>query len=317
MKQKILSLLLCLVLILSLAACGMAPKEDQAFTTEAAVEVPMEMPMAEEAYLEDGGALNAGVTGEAQTDIRPTSEKIIYTATLNLETTEFETSTASFEQSVGQFGGYVLSSDVGGDTGYHPDGSMYVYNRNAYYSVAIPAEKLDAFLSQTGTLGVVTSNNKSAENVTSQYTDFEARLSSLQTEETRLLELLAKADDVESLIVLEDKLSDVRYEIEYIQRSLKDLDRRLAYSTVDVYIREVRENRSPSPVNRTFGQRLGDAFLTGVNDFVDALGEIAVWFAEAWIALLFLAAIVVVIVLIVKKSRKKAKAKKAAEEKKD
>ena len=46
------------------------------------------------------------------------------------------------------------------------------------------------------------------------YTDYEARLSSLNTQEERLLDMLSKSEDVETLIALEQRLSDVRYEIE-------------------------------------------------------------------------------------------------------
>ena len=56
------------------------------------------------------------------------------------------------------------------------------------------------------------------------YTDYEARLSSLNTQEERLLDMLSKSEDVETLIALEQRLSDVRYEIESIERSLRNYD---------------------------------------------------------------------------------------------
>ena len=80
-------------------------------------------------------------------------------------------------------------------------------------------------MSAAGEIGNVTSSGKSAQNVTSQYTDYEARLKSLYLQEERLLEMLGKATDLDSLITLEARLSEVRYEIERIERDLRHLCR--------------------------------------------------------------------------------------------
>ena len=51
--------------------------------------------------------------------------------------------------------------------------------------------------------------------------------------------MLSKSEDVETLIALEQRLSDVRYEIESIERSLRNYDMQIKYSTVDLDLREV------------------------------------------------------------------------------
>ena len=86
--------------------------------------------------------------------------------------------------------------------------------------------------------GVPIDTSRSAQNVTSSYTDFEARLSSLNTQEERLLDMLSKSTDVETLIALEQRLSDVRYEIESIERNLRNYDAQIRYSTIDLTIRD-------------------------------------------------------------------------------
>ena len=120
-------------------------------------------------------------------------------------------------------------------------------------------------------IGNVTSSSRTAENVTSQYTDYEARLSSLYTQEERLLKMLEESGDLESLIQLEARLSEVRYEIESIERNLRNLDQRLAFSTVTMELREVEEFTVTVPVQRTFGEKLRDAFADGWNNFVRGL----------------------------------------------
>ena len=228
-----------------------------------------------------------------------------------METTQFEQTVSSFEEKVKSYGGYTQYSDVSGSTDYAEDGSSRLINRFASYTVCIPAEKLDAFLAETTALGNVTSNNKSAENVTSRYTDFETRKNSLLTEEARLLELLEQADKVENLIALEERLAQVRYEIESIQSSLNDLDRRLAYSTVNLYLQEVRGYRSSAPVTVSFGERMKNAFGDGWDNFVDGVQDLAVGLAESIIPLAIFAAVVVIVIVLIRKKVKKTK--KAAE----
>ena len=54
-------------------------------------------------------------------------------------------------------------------------------------------------MKQADGLGNVLSSSRNAENVTSSYTDYEARLSSLNTQEERLLAMLEKSKNLEIL----------------------------------------------------------------------------------------------------------------------
>jgi len=236
------------------------------------------------------------------------SEKIIYSANVEMETLEFDTTVSSLESTVTSSGGFIESSNVSGDTSYDSDGNVQILNRRAWYTVRVPAEKFNQFLTFAGELGNVISTNRNAQNVTSQYTDFEARLESLQIQEERLLEMMKKSDDINGLITLESRLSDVRYQIESIQRNLKNLDGKLAYSSVDFSIREVRVYQPTVRVQRTFWQRLGDSFFRGWENFVDGWADFTVGLAGSIFPLTVFIIIVVVVVIVVRKTVKKHRA---------
>lgn len=72
---------------------------------------------------------------------------------------------------------------------------------------------------------------------------------------------------MESLIALEERLADVRYEIESIERNLRNLDRRIAYSSVTISLHEVEIYTPTKPVQRTFGEKLSDALTDGWRSF--------------------------------------------------
>ena len=213
-----------------------------------------------------------------------------------------------------KIGGFVESSNVTGDTQYNSDGTTTVVNRWAYYTVRIPCDHFESFLHETEGFGNVTSTSRDAQNVTSAYTDYEARLSSLNTQEERLLDMLAKSEDVETLIALEQRLSDVRYEIESIERNLRNYDMQIKYSTVNLDLREVEVYTPTVPVRRTFSQKLADSLSDGWNGFTRGIQNVILGLASALPALILLAVITVAVIVCIKKARKKRKAKKAAQD---
>ena len=85
------------------------------------------------------------------------------------------------------------------------------------------------------------------ENVTSQYYDTQARLTAYQTQEARLLEMMEKAETVEDIITIEEKLTDLRYRIESLQSTLKNWDRQVSYSTISLDVEEVQEYTPETP----------------------------------------------------------------------
>ena len=94
-----------------------------------------------------------------------------------------------------ELGGFIQDASVDGRSVRRADGSTAVVDRWANYTVRIPAARFNDFLSRTGSIGNVTSTSRSAENVTSQYTDYQARLDSLTIQEERLLDMLEQTPD--------------------------------------------------------------------------------------------------------------------------
>ena len=335
-KRSILAILLAMLLALTmLAGCGAtsksmaaadsAPAESYQYnmTAESPAEEPASMETkadydtaeTEEAY--DTVATEAGggaETPEPDDSVADYTAKIIYTASVSIETTEFDKAVAALESQVQKIGGFVESSNVTGDTQYNADGTTSIVNRWAYYTVRIPCEQFEAFLHETEGFGNVISTSRDAQNVTSAYTDYEARLSSLNTQEERLLDMLSKSEDVETLIALEQRLSDVRYEIESIERSLRNYDMQIRYSTVELDLREVEVYTPTVPVRRTFGQKLSDSLSDGWTGFARGVQNVILSLASALPALVLLAVIVIAVIAGIKTARKKRKAKFTAQQ---
>lgn len=334
--SRIFALLLAAaVLALSFAACAASSKSAQyaesadsvmsmETTANYAPSTPMEEPAspaeekaeAEEdfdaaAFSTTNAVAEDGAPEASTTDV---ASKIIYSADLSAQTTDFDAAIATLDKQIASFGGFIERSDINGDTRYNADGTTTVINRWAYYTIRVPAAKFEGFLHQTEGIGNVTSVSRYAENVTSQYTDYEARLSSLRTQEERLLAMLEKSEDVESLIALEQRLADVRYELESIERNLRNLDLQISYSTVTLNLEEVEVYTPTVPVQRSFGEKLSSAFSDGWNSFVRGIQYFCLGLASSLPGLVLFVLIVAVLILIVRKVIRKVRARRDAKQ---
>ncbi len=281
-KQRFLACLLILVLMLAvLASCGKASNdalysendyagkgEDAGFVSDKEyVSDTVESP-------ESGGTLKY-------------DEKIIKTVSMSAETRDYDRAFAEIRSLVARFGGYEESVK---STGRSYD-SADRYTRTAYLVVRIPAEQLDAFLNQVGTMVNVTSEYATVSNVTAQYYDMQARLEVLETEKEAYEEMLKKSEDVSYLLKIRDRLYDVIEEIESYKTRLALLDQKVAYSTVTVDLHEVIEYTEKPIKDPTFGERIGKAFAESWESFADGCQNLAVWFVGAIPTILVLAVI--------------------------
>ena len=134
------------------AAPDFACAEDDSYTRDAPAEEPQaEAPMANEDKAEIGGAMGemsfddtaeaeeapAG-SPESQGSAADFTEKIIYSANVSIETTDFDASVSGLEQKIRSLGGFVENSNVSGDTRWNNDGTTSVVNRWAYYTLVLP-----------------------------------------------------------------------------------------------------------------------------------------------------------------------------------
>ena len=240
----------------------------------------------------DGAGSSSGeVKEEYQT-------KIIRTVTQRAQTKAFDAAIAGIEALVTQHGGYVESSYVHG-IGYNNTGRG---SRSAEYTIRIPAEKLDVFLTEAGGLYAVTYNNSSVSNVTAQYYDIVTRLETLRAEQESLEGMLKEAKDISTMLQIKDYLYQVIYEIESYETQLKLLDSRVSYSTLHLNIEEVVEY---TEVEQGWGDRLVSAFKQSWISFGRGFQGFTVFFVAAFPTLLVLGGIAAAIIVIVVKVNKK------------
>ena len=297
------------------ATTAAAAYAKQSYKPSPAPEAPMAMDsaLADEAYETEGGygaggssASAANGSGGPDVDVsgsdevtQSVSRKLIRNVDLMAQTTEYEAVIENLKKRITELGGYIeFMGEYGGD----------YYNRNSTrhtsLTARIPVEKLDVFLNTAFEKAVITSRTESTEDITLRYTDLEAHRYALRTEQDKLTELIAQADSVEAIIAIESRLSEIRYEIESIERSLRSYDNRVTYSTVSINIDEVKVVEPGAKA--TIWQRIARGISSGFEDLGENIADFIIGLVILIPFLLILAVIAIVVYTIVRKLLKKA-----------
>ena len=171
--------------------------------------------------------------------------------------------------------GYVMSSSLGTQTGMgmpepmpldtavSSDGSLqdpevagtqYV-GGDPYASlvVRVPEQQFDTAIKRFSKLGEVRSASTSAEDVTSQFVDLQARLRHYRAVERRLLGFLDETTTVNQMLTVQDRIDQVQLTIEELSAQLKSMRETTTYGTLSVSVSE--KDRTPAAINasNTFG----------------------------------------------------------------
>lgn len=309
--KKSLSLLLALLMTLSLCACGAS--KSMAYESSAS-EAPAAMYMSADTAAEAdyGGFAVAGganAAGEAGSDAPETDpSKIIYSADATVETTDFDGSIAKLLALVEQNKGWIEASSMSG-ANYRSIARGSSYNRSASYTLRIPSDKFELLMGSLSEIGNVPYSHTYTENVTSQYYDTQARLTAYQTQETRLLEMMEKAETVSDVIAIEEKLTELRYQIESLQSTLKNWDRQVSYSTICLEVMEVSEY-TPEP-QQSYGQELWQALTGAFRDLGQFFKDLLVFLVSAIPTILVLTALFFIFRPLFRKLAARRREKKA------
>jgi hypothetical protein len=194
-----------IVCLLAVAGCGEPGRPDLASS------LPVAEPAADEQH--------------------PAGERrIIYTATIDLVVKDFAQTQETVKSLVAKVKGYVAT--------FRED-SPYPQQRGGKWVVRLPAAEFERFTSDVLTLGIITSQQSEAQDVTEQYIDLTARLANKKRMEERVLKLLEeKTGQIKEVIEVETQLARIREDIETLEGKVRYLSDRVAMTTVTISVRE-------------------------------------------------------------------------------
>ena len=286
--RKFVSILLMLLLLLGLTACGSsakAPAENMAYDKAEMEAAPAEKP-------------GAGLTTDSQDSSAslPTDRKLIRNIYIEAETEDLTALTDALTTRIAALGGYVETREV-------YNGSTYASRRyrHADLTIRIPAENVDGFVEHVKGASNVVSSNESIDDVTLTYVDTESHVKALETEQERLLALLAKTDNLKDILTLEERLTKVRFELERYASRLRALDNQVTYATIQLSVLEVKEYTPVVEEEPTVWQRVSQGFTRSLKDIGEGFTDFFVWFTVNSPYLLIWGAVLAVVLMILRK----------------
>ena len=145
-----------------------------------------------------------------------------------------------------------LAYSVGGYVAYQS-----TYTSSAYVVIRVPAAEYQQVLAKVEAMGTVTSLTSNSNDVSVQYTDLNATLASLQTEQGALLKLLNQSSTINSTLAIETQLQQVNTQVNEVESQILQTKTLIQYSTIDVTINETAQATalsmilSETPINGT------------------------------------------------------------------
>lgn len=293
MKRQTKLVFVAALMVCILAGCGGAKSSTAVMSDTAA---PAANSSAQKSYSEGVAYDNAAATVEeeiapagegglttsqaqkpdqSQGDITLLEEKLVYHCNLDIETLDYPAAIASIKQTITKYGG-VIQSESESDSGqnwYYADYRKTSGTMHNYLEVRIPSKEYETFLAELDGVGKIISKSTSVDNISQQYYDTTAQIEALQIQEKNLLAMLEKCESIEDMITVEQRLSEVQYELNSLQTTRRYMDMDVAYSYVNISISEVMEYRKDSEAvkRNTFMDRLKHTIMSTGKGFLSFL----------------------------------------------
>ena len=297
MKKRIALILTLLMALSILTSCGSAVMMDAAENN-----YKSEYDYMYSESVSAGGTEVDFSDKDTTLDVADTVEKkIVKTYRIYLESKAFDDALSLITHEAERLGGYVSQSSVSGN-------ASTGRSRSASYTVRIPSADAEAYIDTISAVCNVRSTSLTTDDITDSYYGSKARMESLVEQESRLEAMMDKAQTLSEMLAIEDKLTDVRAQINALNKQIQLMDKSVDYSYIYVELSEVIEYHVEDP---TYLQRLGESFGDSFVNFVEVLGEVLIIFV--WILPFLLVGGVIAIVAITISLKKKRTKKNDSE----
>jgi hypothetical protein len=264
MKKLIIGLVLAVLVLVPLAACGSAAEEGgggidvypggENGPTAPGTEYPAP-PEVSGASMSDS-SYNSTVVDEER--------MIVRNGEMDLVVKDIDQAIGDITEMVSAFGGYVVSSYIYGEE----------EEMRGWISFRVPDDDFEAAMSTLRDMSVkVNSESTSSQDVTEDYIDLQARLSNAEATEQQYLALLDKATDVQDILDIYNYLTRIRQEIEQIKGQIQYLEQTTSTSLISVYL-------EPEEAVVSDGWNALEVLKAAARGLVTAgkvLGTIAIW----------------------------------------
>lgn len=247
-----------LLLLVALTACNKKNESENSDTSNAVM-------LAEPAEAQPNAVADKSANATSAQAI--SDQKIIKNANLRFEASDLNASANTIFSAVKKYNALVQSDSQNKDVG----------SISRIITARIPSQNFEGFIADVSK-GVAYFDVKdiSAEDVTEEYVDVDARIKAKKILEARYFELLKKASKMSDMLEIEKKISEIREEIEAQEGRLRYMQNRVTLSTVTITIYKNVPVETGTTVS--YGSKMGNAIASGFNGLSSFfLGLLYIW----------------------------------------
>ena len=157
--------------------------------------------------------------------------KIIYKAYLSLKVDNVDTANYHLVKIIEKHEGYIKNKSISETT------------------LRVKSDKTDKVVTEISTLGKIDIKRISSNDVTDSYLDYGIRLDNAEKARVKYLELLTKADNVESAIKVEKELERLNETIDMLKGKINKINNKSEYSTITV---SMEKRKKPGIIGYVF-----------------------------------------------------------------
>jgi hypothetical protein len=209
-----------------------------------------------------------------------TQRQIIRDGTITVEAADSREAAKVLSQTVTELGGFL---------GNASESVNELGGRTVTVEARVPAARFDALMQKIEKLGTVLERNVTAQDVTEEYVDVEAKLRNLRRTEDRLLAHLARSGKLSDTLLVERELTRIREQIEQHDGRMRFLKHHVAFSSATAVFRDKARREPIVPPESFSSGQVASSATRALVDFARSVWTTVIWVAiwsPVWIVLL-------------------------------
>src|SRR5437867_8658246 len=188
-----------------------------------------------------------------------------------------------------------IASGLGGDV-LNLSQSGTADTRSASLTIRVPSNRFGDALQQLKSLdGEIQTSGVSAQDVTDQFVDLQARLTAKQAEEQRYIAILNRANTIDEILKADASPANVRTQIEQLTGQINSIKQRTDFSTISMSISTIAVLPGDTTTKAWDPAKTVTRALAALGAMLQVFADVVIWlFVFGWLPLLALAALVLV-----------------------
>src|SRR2546426_4933813 len=166
--------------------------------------------------------------------------------------------------------------------------------RSASLTIRVPSSRFGDALQQLKSLeGEIQTSGVTAQDVTDQFVDLQARLTAKQAEEQRYIAILNRANTIDEILKVDASLGSVRTQIEQLTAQINSIKQRTDFSTISMSISTLSALPGDTTTKAWDPAKTVGRALAALGAMMQVFADAVIWLVVfGWLPLLAFAAVI-------------------------